>query len=50
MKPVVDYSRVLVRLRIGIQASELMEPFDYVEEVPLWMKDMDGRYRWVARR
>src|SRR5260370_38854771 len=41
-------SRSLGSLRcIGIQPSEAMELFDYVEDVPLWVKNVDGQYQWV---
>lgn len=33
--------------RVGVQPFEAIELFDYIEDVPLWMKDSDGRYRWV---
>jgi AraC-like DNA-binding protein len=32
---------------IGAQPSEVMDLFDYVEDMLLWMKDVDGRYQWV---
>jgi len=32
---------------IGVQPPEALELFDYVENVPLWTKDRDGRYQWV---
>jgi AraC-like DNA-binding protein len=34
--------------RIGMQAPEAVELFDYVQDVLLWMKDAEGRYRWVS--
>jgi len=33
--------------RIGVHPSEAMELFDYVEDAPLWMKNVDGQYQWV---
>jgi AraC-like DNA-binding protein len=33
--------------RVGAQPFEALELFDFVEDVPLWMKDRDGHYRWV---
>jgi AraC-like DNA-binding protein len=33
--------------RVGVQVFEAIELFDYIEDVPLWMKDTDGRYQWV---
>jgi AraC-like DNA-binding protein len=33
--------------RAGVQPFEAMELFDFIEEVPLWMKDRGGHYRWV---
>ena len=33
--------------RVGVQAFEAIELFDYVEDVPLWIKDSDGHYQWV---
>jgi len=33
--------------RAGVQVFEAIELFDHIEDVPLWMKDSDGRYRWV---
>ena len=31
------------------QLLQLAELFDYVEDVRVWVKDRDGRYRWVNR-
>jgi AraC-like DNA-binding protein len=40
--------RPLARLRgTGVRPFEALELFDYIEEVPLWMKDRKGHYRWV---
>lgn len=33
--------------RIGVEAPEVIELFDYLEDLPLWMKDVDGTYQWV---
>lgn len=33
--------------RIGASAPEVIELFDYLEDLPLWMKDVDGHYQWV---
>jgi AraC-like DNA-binding protein len=33
--------------RIGVQAPEAIELFDYAQDVLLWMKDANGRYRWI---
>jgi AraC-like DNA-binding protein len=32
---------------VGACASEVAELFDYVEDVLLWIKDVDGHYQWV---
>ena len=32
---------------VGARASEVAELFDYVEDVLLWIKDVDGHYEWV---
>jgi AraC-like DNA-binding protein len=32
---------------IGVVPSEHLELFDYLEDVPLWVKDAAGYYRWV---
>ena len=32
---------------IGVRPPEALELFDYVEDVPIWMKDSGGHYRWV---
>jgi AraC-like DNA-binding protein len=32
---------------IGVQPSEAMALFDYVEDAPVWMKDAESRYTWV---
>jgi AraC-like DNA-binding protein len=34
---------------IGVDSSEAMILFDYLEEIPSWLKDTEGRYRWVNR-
>jgi AraC-like DNA-binding protein len=40
--------RASSRLRsIGVQPSEALELFDYIQHVPLWIKDVGGRYQWV---
>ncbi|HEX2852203.1 MAG TPA: AraC family transcriptional regulator [Opitutaceae bacterium] len=33
--------------RIGAQAPEVVELFDFLEDSPLWMKDVEGHYQWV---
>jgi len=33
--------------RIGVVAPEVIELFDYLEDIPLWMKDEAGHYQWV---
>ncbi len=33
--------------RIGAAAPEVIELFDYLEDAPLWMKDVAGTYQWV---
>lgn len=33
--------------RIGAQASEVAELFDFLEVSPVWMKDVEGHYQWV---
>jgi AraC-like DNA-binding protein len=33
--------------RIGAQAPEVVELFDYLEDTPLWLKDEAGHYRWA---
>jgi AraC-like DNA-binding protein len=33
--------------RIGVQGPEVVELFDYLENVLLWMKDAQGRYQWI---
>lgn len=35
-------------LRIGAAAPEVIELFDYLEDLPLWMKDVAGTYQWVS--
>ena len=35
-------------LRIGAAAPEVIELFDYLEDVPLWIKDVAGTYQWVS--
>lgn len=48
MKNHKNRSRPPVSLRpIGVQLPEAIALFDYVEGVPVWMKDVDGRYQWV---
>lgn len=34
--------------RIGAQPPEAMALFDYVQDVPVWMKDVVGCYTWVS--
>jgi AraC-like DNA-binding protein len=36
-------------LRQHRQALQLAELFDFVDDVLVWVKDRDGRYRWVNR-
>ena len=33
--------------RIGAEAPEVIELFDYLEDTPLWMKDQAGHYEWA---
>jgi PAS fold len=33
--------------RIGVATPEIIELFDYLEDVPLWLKDVAGTYQWV---
>src|SRR4051812_44549812 len=33
--------------RVGAAAPEVIELFDYLEDRPLWMKDVAGTYQWV---
>ncbi len=33
--------------RIGVVAPELVELFDFLEDVPMWLKDVAGAYQWV---
>jgi AraC-like DNA-binding protein len=33
--------------RIGVQGPEVLELFDYIEDVLLWMKDTQGCYKWI---
>src|ERR1700722_6072490 len=33
--------------RVEAHSFEAMELFDYIEDVPSWMKDRNGHYRWV---
>jgi AraC-like DNA-binding protein len=48
MNPGTDSAHLLSTLRqIGAVASEVVELFDYLEDVPLWMKDEAGHYQWV---
>jgi PAS domain S-box-containing protein len=35
--------------RIGAAASEVVILCDALEDVPLWIKDVDGHYQWVNR-
>jgi len=35
--------------RIGVAASEVLILCDALEDVPLWIKDVDGHYQWVNR-
>jgi AraC-like DNA-binding protein len=32
---------------MGVGAPETIELFDYVPDVLLWMKDVEGRYQWI---
>jgi len=48
MTPVnVDPSLAVTLRRIGVTAPEVVELFDFLEDLPLWMKDVDGHYQWV---
>lgn len=33
--------------RIGVATPEVIELFDYLEDVPVWLKDVAGAYQWV---
>ena len=33
--------------RIGAQAPEVVELFDFIQDALLWMKDVEGRYQWI---
>ncbi|MBK1877445.1 helix-turn-helix domain-containing protein [Pelagicoccus mobilis] len=33
--------------RIGVVAPEVLGLFDYLEDVPLWIKDVEGTYQWA---
>ena len=33
--------------RIGVVAPEVIDLFDYLEDVPVWLKDVAGTYQWV---
>lgn len=48
MTPVnVDPSLAVTLRRIGVTTPEVVELFDFLEDLPLWMKDVDGHYQWV---
>lgn len=48
MKRNVPPSNLLSTLHhIGAAPPDVAELFDYVEDVLLWMKDTNGRYKWV---
>jgi AraC-like DNA-binding protein len=33
--------------RIGVATPEIIELFDFLEENPVWTKDVEGHYQWV---
>lgn len=33
--------------RIGVVTPEIVELFDYLEDAPVWVKDVAGSYQWV---
>lgn len=45
--PSPDDTMLATLQRIGAVAPEVIELFDYLEDVPLWMKDAAGHYEWV---
>ena len=47
-RPPADTSLRTSLLRIGAAAPEVIELFDYLEDLPLWMKDVAGTYQWVS--
>ena len=46
--PSADPSLRTTLRRIGAAAPEVIELFDYLEDLPLWMKDVHGTYQWVS--
>lgn len=46
--PAADSTLRARLLRIGAAAPEVIELFDYLEDLPLWMKDVAGTYQWVS--
>jgi len=47
-RPATDSSLRTGLRRIGAEAPEVIELFDYLEDLPLWMKDVAGTYQWVS--
>ncbi len=47
MKPARSSDLQSTLRRIGAVAPEVIELFDYLEDVPLWMKDEAGHYQWI---
>jgi AraC-like DNA-binding protein len=48
MEPDVDHLQLYSTLRrIGAAPPEIIELFDYLEDAPLWVKDVVGHYQWV---
>jgi hypothetical protein len=47
MKPARSPDLQSTLRRIGAVAPEVIELFDYLEDVPLWMKDEAGHYQWI---
>jgi len=47
-RPAADSTLRTRLLGIGAVAPEVIELFDYLEDLPLWMKDGAGTYQWVS--
>lgn len=45
--PAPDPSLRVTLRRIGATAPEVIELFDFLEDSPLWTKDVAGHYQWV---
>ncbi len=45
--PTADDDLLSTLRRIGAVAPEVVALFDYLEDIPLWMKDREGHYQWV---